>query len=889
MQLFAVFMALFLTGVEPQILRTPDPDIVEAVEVFGNRRIPSDTIKYNLQIKPGDVVNTAVIQRDMKALYALGYFDDIVVEEEEGDRGKIITFRVVEKPLIRIIDYEGHKSVTLSDILERLRERKVGLSIEAPYDPTRIKRAEVVLLDLLAEKGRQNAKIEVETYEVPPNAIGVAFVIDEGPKIKIEKIEIIGNQVFSDGKVKSAMKLLKETGPITPFTSKDVYHELKMGDDITRIRMMYAENGYVRANVLEPKLEIRPHKVYRTLPFIKLPVPWGIPLPFWKKELDRFYITIEVEENEQYRIGDVQVAGNTEFTDLQILAVLGLIPGQVYNETLLREGFESLTKLYGARGFINATPVPLHDFDDENNIVNLTIDIDEDRQFFVKRINFRGNTTTRDKVIRREVMLQEGSIFNSRLWDMSLLRLNQLGYFEEVTEDAADIRPNPTLPEVDITLTVDEKGRQSIGFNGGVSGIGGSFLGLNYSTNNFLGFGETLSFNVQGGTRQSSFVFSFNEPFLLDRPISTGFSIFRTEYRFDQARDVFGLNPDDLPSGLGLENRLNYEQSRRGFNVFASYPLRVFQRLGVSFQFDNSKTSAVNPATSAFFDTVKQSEQERLITGGSFSDFRTRSVIPTYTFNTVNHPITPTHGQSFSGSFEFTGGPLGGNVNFIRPIMEFQFFRSMKFLKPDIYGRNVLAFRLQTSYLRGFSGTSSPFFERFFMGGDFDIRGFEFRSVSPIAFVERELRAEGEIDPFTGQPLPALVVDDIAWVGGDTSAVANIEYRIPLVGPITLAPFLDIGNSWVTDKDQLRRRDVDGDGNITFKPVRFLPGTNSGVRASTGVELQVIMPVINAPFRLIFAYNPLRINRAYQGPVAGTPFFLREDLRTIKFTVGRTF
>ena len=886
MKLFAVFMALFLNGVEPQILRTPNPDMIEAVDVFGNRRIPSDTIKYNLQTKAGDVLNATVLQRDIKALYALGYFDDIVVEEEEGDRGKIIIFRVDEKPLIRAIDYENNKSVTLSDILERLRERKVGLSIESPYDPTRVKRAEVVLLDLLAEKGRQNATIEVETYDIPPNAIGVAFVIDEGPKIKIENIEIIGNEVFSDGKIKGAMQLLKEAGPITPFTSKDVYHELKMGDDITRIRMMYAENGYVRANVLEPQIEVRPHKVYRTLPFIKLPVPWGIPIPFWKKELDRFFITIQVEENEQYQIGDVQVTGNTEFTDLQVLAVLGLIPGEVYNETMLREGFESLTKLYGARGFINATPVPLHDFDDQNEIVNLTIDIDEDRQFFVKRINFRGNTTTRDKVIRREVMLQEGSIFNSRLWDMSLLRLNQLGYFEEVTEESADIRPNPTLPEVDITLTVDEKGRQSIGFNGGVSGIGGTFLGLNYSTNNFLGFGETLSFNIQGGTRQSNLIFSFNEPYLMDRPISTGFSIFRSEYRFDQARDIFGLNPEDLPQGFGFENRLNYEQSRRGFNVFASYPFRVFQRLGMTFQFDNSETSAVNPATSAFFDSVKQSEEERLITSGSFSDFRTRSIIPTYTYNTVNNPMTPTHGQSLTGSFEFTGGPLGGNVNFIRPIMEFQFFRSMRFLKPDFYGRNVLAFRLQTSYLKGFSNTSAPFFERFFMGGDFDIRGFEFRSISPIAFVQRDLN-----DSLTGQP---FAVDDIAWVGGDTSAVANIEYRIPIVGPIALAPFLDIGNSWVTDKDQLRRQVVDADGNITFKPVQFLPGTNSGVRASTGAEIQVIMPVINAPFRLIFAYNPMRINRVFFGPTpradgSFTPFFLREDLRTIKFTVGRTF
>jgi outer membrane protein insertion porin family len=881
MKLSALLLALVLNGPGSQILTVPEPNRIEAVDVTNNRRIPSDTIKYNIQTKPGDTFNFAMIQRDIRNLYAMGFFDDITVFEEEGENGKIITFEVVEKPLIRAIDYEGHKSVSLSDILERLREKKVGLSQESPYDPTRVKRAEVVLLDLLAEKGRQNAVIEVETYPIPPNAIGVAFIIDEGPKVKIERINIEGNEIFSDRKVKRAMKLLKEAGPITPFTSKDVYHELKMGDDITRIRMMYAENGYVRTVISEPEIEVRPHKVYRTLPFIKLPFPWGIPIPFWRKEVDRFFITIRIEENQQYKVGDVQVTGNNEFTDFQILGVMGLISGEIYNETLLREGFESLTTLYGSRGYINFSPVPIHDFDDQNNIVNLTINIDEDRQFVVRRINFRGNTTTRDKVIRREVMLQEGSVFNSRLWDMSMLRLNQLGYFEEVNEESADIRPNPTLPEVDITLTVNEQGRQSIGFNGGVSGIGGSFLGVNYSTNNFLGFGETLSINLQGGTRQSNYVFSFTEPYLFDRPISTGFSVFKSRYNFDQARDTFGLDPDALPTGFGFENRLNFEQASVGFNVFMNYPLRVFQRLGLTFQFNNSETDAVNPATSTFFDNVRQSDEERLVTQGSFSDFRTRSLIPTYTYNTVNNPMFPTGGKSLSTTFEFTGGPFGGNTNFIRPIFEFQYFKGMNRFKPSDFGRNTLALRIRGSYVRGFSGTSVPFFERFFMGGDFDIRGFEFRSISPIAFITRDV-----VDSFTGQPLE---IDDIAFVGGDTSAVMNLEYRIPIVGPITLAPFIDIGNSWVTNKDQLRRQITDSDGNITFEEVKFLPGTNSGIRMSTGAELQVIMPVINAPFRLIFAYNPYRINDTFFGPATGRPFTFSEQLRAIKFTVGRTF
>ena len=877
MKLVAVLLAVFLNGVQPQGLEAPVPDVIEAVDVRGNRRIPSETIRYNLQSRPGQPIELGVIQRDIRALYALGYFQDIRVDEEDGENGKILIFEVVEKPIIRAVDYEGNDSVTLSSILERNRDAGVGLTVEIPYDETRIQRAKAVLLSLLAEQGRQNATVEVETYEIPPNAIGVAFVIDEGPKIKIEEIEILGNVAFSDGEIKGAMELLKEAGPIASFRSQDVYHPLKMDDDITRIQMLLRENGYVRAIVLEPEVEIRPHKISRTLPFIKPSFPWGIPLPFWKKEVDRFFIKIRVEENDQYRLRDINVTGNEQFTEEQLLSFLRLNSDEVFNETRLREGFEDLGKLYGNFGYVNFTPVPNYEFDDEARIVDLTINVDEDRQFFVNRINFRGNTSTRDKVIRREVMLEEGKVFSSQLWDMSLLRLNQLGYFEEITADAADIQPNPTEAEVDITLNVEERGGNTIGFSGGVSGIGGSFLGIDYSTNNFLGFGETLAVTAQGGTRQTNFSFSFTEPYLMDRPISAGFTIFKSEYRFDQARDIFGLNPDDLPIGLGFENRLNYEQSRQGFNVFTSYPLRVFHRLGLTFQFDNSSSDAINPATSAFFDNVRQSERGSFVqTGGSFSDFKTRSVISTYRYNTVSNPNRPQSGQSISLSFNFTGSFLGGNTNYIQPFFEYQFYKPMNNF------RNTLAIRLQVGHIKGFSGTGTPFYQRYFMGGDFDVRGFEFRSISPMAFVTRE-----SVDDFTGQP---IVIDDIAYVGGDTTAVANIEYRIPIAGQVlTLAPFLDIGNSWAINRSQLQREVVQPDGSIRIDGVQFIPGTNAGLRASTGAELQVLMPVINAPFRLIYFYNALRLDRTIVTPNSGQQFFFREQEKGFKFTVGKTF
>jgi outer membrane protein insertion porin family len=877
-------MALVFGVVEPQALQTFDPNRVEAVEVRNNRRIPQDTIKYQLQTKAGDRFNADVIRGDVKRLYAQGHFDDIRVDEEQGKTGRIIIFWVREKKTIRSVRYEGLNSITNSEVLEKLREKKASISQESTYDPSRIKKAETIIKMMLAEKGRQDATIEATTEEIPPNSVAVTFKVNEGPKVRIEKLNIDGNKVFSDRQLKKAMKLIKETGPLSSISGKDTYFDLKLADDITRIRMLYAQHGYVRANVLEPVVETKPHKVMRTLPFIKPPFPWGIPIPFWKKTVDRYYITINVEENDQYRVGTVKVTGNKLVNELVIQAILGLVPGEIFNEQRLRESFENLQKLYGARGYINFTAVPLQDFDETKKVVNLNINVDEERQYYVNRISFAGNTTTRDKVIRREVMVAEGQIFNSAMWDMSLQRLNQLGYFEEIKKEDAEVKPNASEPQVDINLKVKEKGRNSIGFNGGVSGIGGSFMGLSYETNNFLGFGETLSVMLQGGTRQSQYQFSFTEPYLFNRPLTTGFTVFNTSFRYDQAREFFGIDPTQLPQGLGFENRLNFEQKGSGFNVFGSYPFKIWNRFGLNFGFNHSQTSAINAATEEYFRGVTTQNDQSFINtegGGGFSDFRARTLIPSFSFNRTNGPaISPTSGSSLSTTFEFTGGFLGGTVNYIRPTLDYRHFRPMN------KGRNTLAVRVLGSFVSGFNNTSVPYYQRFFMGGDFDIRGFDFRQITPIAHVVRQIAVT---DPETGNAV-TRPYDDIVWVGGDTQGVMNIEYRIPLVGRVfTMAPYFDIGNAWVARKSQLTRRILNSDGQIVTEQVRFLPGTNSGFRTSTGVELQVMMPVINAPFRLIMAFNPNRINSIFHGSATGLPFEIREKGRDFKFTVGRTF
>jgi outer membrane protein insertion porin family len=835
---YAIF-SILLAGI-PATSQTA-PTLIEEVRIEGNRRIPTDTIKYRLQTKTGDVLNRTSITRDVKALYALGYFEGIRVEESAGTRGVVVVFHVEERPLIRAVKYEGLQSVTSSEIIELLRNRNIKISADSAYDPARARRAESAIKEILAARGHQNAVVSVHTEKVAPNAVAVTFEVREGAKIKVEDITIEGNNAIADGQLKRVMRQTKETGPLSLFTGNDTYSELKLTGDIERIREHYASRGFIRVNLAEPVITIKPKTVYRTVPFIKPGLP-GIPIPFWKKQEQRLNLTLKIDENAQYRVGDVTVNGNKEFSTEVIRFTLGLIPGTIYDEGRLRQGLANLRNLYGSRGYISFSPVPVHNLDDGKKIVNLVLNIEEGRKFFVNRISFSGNTTTRDKVVRRELMVHEGEVFDAASWDLSLLKLNQSGFFEAINHEDAEMKLDAANSVVDIHLKLKEKDNSRIGFNGGVSGASGGFLGISYSTANFLGLGETIAVDLQGGTRQSQYQLSFTEPYLLGKPLATSFSLFSTRYQYNQT----GLKLDEKRSGLSFSS---------------SYPVRTFHRFGASYQLDNARVSALDGATQEFFSTLASGDQRS-------PHFFTRRLASSYTFNSTGSPGRPKGGRSLIASIETAGGFLGGNVNYYRPSFEFKAFR------PVQRGRNTLAMRLTTSYVQSFGGKSVPFYERLFSGGEYDIRGFDYRSLSPIAVMSRTV--------------DGVRYDDLVRTGGDTQAVFNLEYRIPIVGPITLAPFVDVGNSWVVNKNALRRQVTNAGGLTEFESVNLLPGTNSGLRMSTGVELQVTLPIIHLPFRMIFAYNPSRIDRTYIGPT-GTPLSVQEPSRGFKFSIGKTF
>ena len=869
----------------------------------------------------------ANLRRDFMVLWNSGYFDDLRLEVEDGDRGKIVRFIVVERRVVRTIRYEGNKSATVSDILERFKERKVGLSVESRYDPTKVQRAVIVLRELLGERGRQYAKVVPEVRQIPPSSIEIVFNIEEGPKVKVGKLKFEGNQVISAKALRRSMKNLRPMGVPHSFIFEKMFKKTfdirKLEEDKERVRNAYQIKGHFKAAVLNHDLNVRDQKGRRIFP---------IPM-VWKKKAKLADVKLFLEEGDRY------YRGKLSFTDVKLFrtpeAVLGPVfqmeENSVFDIEKLREGLENLKKLYGEFGYIDFVAEPNFEFRDDEDPpkIDLNFIADEGKQFFVRRINFSGNTTTRDKVIRRELMLDEGDMFNTRLWDMSMLRLNQLGYFEPIEPKEAgegpggtDIRRDTRQGLVDLTLNVKERGRNTVSLNGGVSGFAGSFIGFGYSTNNFLGLGERLGFEAQLGSRERVLLFSFTEPYLFNRPIQAGFTVFTRRFSFNQAREasIFsGANLIPLFNALGQDNILDYRQNSTGFTSFASYPLRKlsFTRLSLSYGYNKTKLTTFSRSAENLFTFLNF---EGVAGPNSLEGITTSEITPGIFYNTVNHPITPSSGKSLFANVAVAG--FGGNTRFMQPTAEAKYFK-----KVSARG-NVIGMRFLFSFLTGYGGRVPPPFRRSFMGGENDIRGFEIFSIVPMAWIpdtatvpvlngDGTLRQQVVIREGIEQLVPVtqtVPIFRLNFPGGDTRMVYNLEYRIPLFGPVTVAPFFDIGFNKILLKDQVRLNEGRvAELNAQFPQVGFegriqvIPETQK-MRASTGVELQVMMPVVNAPFRFYWAYNPLRVETFLRTPVVADrssfpnaqsfvagiapfgrilPFF--EKARTVRFTISRTF
>jgi outer membrane protein insertion porin family len=897
---------------DPQAAAQQQQYVIDRIDFIGNRRVRNDTLNARIFSRKGDVYNEETLRRDFQALWNTQFFEDVKLRVEDSPNnpnGKIIVFDVKERPQIRRIRYDGIHSISESDILDRFKERKVGLSVESQFDPTKIKKAEVVLKELLGEHGRQFAKVTPQYERIASsNAVILVFKIEEGPKVKVGKIKFTGNHAFSDRKLIRAMR--HDRPYSIPLYFWDIavlsktYDREKLSEDLeVGVRGLYRDNGYYKATVGDPILDNIDTRNNRL----------GVPLVLGRTNGKAVNITIPIEEGERFHMGTLKIVSSDPDKALSLKvdalkAAFPLKPGDLFSTEKVRKALETYGKIYGEYGFIDFTPEPETEVDDAAKIINLTLRFDEQKQYFIRRIDFSGNTTTRDKVIRRQLVLDEGSLFNKRLWELSILRLNQLDYFDRIEADkAAEIKRNNKDGTVDINLKLKEKGKQSIGLQGGVSGLAGSFIGLTYQTNNFLGLGETLTFSAQFGNLSRTFMFGFTEPYLFDRPISSGFTIFSSRYNFDQAKQEALLTQQSV--SINPQYVQNYTQNSTGFTIFASYPARRFSfaRFGLQYGLTSTNIKSFNAASTLLFESV----QFRSLTGPSaLNGIVSSTITPSITYSSIDNPVNSTRGKSFYYSLPFSG--IGGNVKTISNIFDFKYFHPVR------KHRNVIGVHFSAAYITAYGSTTSvcpatlltpctpestpnaiPPFSRLYMGGESDLRGFDIRSISPVTFIpQATAQPISYHDPTSGGAVRSFTVPVLSYVatlpGGDLQSFGNFEYRIPIVGStVTAGLFVDAGTDGVVRRSALQLSSA-GFQNLTSPTGQFpnattlggltqqlsiAPGTNFRLRASTGIEFVVQLPIIQAPFRIYYAYN---VHRLHDQLVAKAPYIEPGEIASLK-------
>jgi len=860
---------------------------IQQIRVIGNRRIPKETILARLFTHVGDTYDPISVERDFNSLWNTSYFDDLRIEREDTEKGIILDIFVREKPNIREINYKGISTISQSDILDRFKKEKVGLTVESQYDPAKIKHAETVIKQLLAEHGHQFATIKTEVKTIPPASVQINFNIKEGPVVKVGQIKLVGNVHVGSLALRRSMKNLKPIGIPYSLIFEDLFPQTfdasKLEEDTERVRQAYRDRGYANAAVEQPKTQIRDEGGLN----------WFTFRPNKGKRID---ILMAIEEGGRYKLGSITFTGNKAVTNIKALrGTFAMKDGDWFNATAMGKGLDNLKKAYGTLGYINFGAVPRPSYDDDKKTVSWIIDIDEGKPFYVSRIEFQGNTITRDRVIRRELMLDEGSVYNSQLWEYSLLRLNQLEYFDPLKVDQdSEAHQDPDNGTVELLLKVKEKGKNSIGMNGGLSGQSGAFVGVNYQTNNFLGLGETLSLQANLGNVSRQFTFGFTQPYIKNRPIQLGFQIYNNKQDFNAAKNyqaTTGASANLTQAEQSLTQ--NYNQAADGLNFSISYPLKrhAFQRVGMTYSWSKSSITAFSTASQTFFQTI--SFRSGIQGSNALAGIVNSQVSLTYSYNTINNPVRPRSGKEFTAAFQAAG--IWGNVRYFSPLVAYKRFIPMHYLLPSDNGHNVLGVRAQLGYVQGFGGDVAPPNNRFYAGGENELRGFDIRGATPYGYVPSRINFQltnpdgscvprDPTNPEDNQciqvPLP---VYGVASIGGDTNLNTNLEYRIPIVGTLMFSIFDDFGIDVATNRGQLKQS-PEGFATLTAplygcpvynngscqggipgskvgfqQNIRPISGTNFVPRMSLGGELAIIMPIVNAPFRLYYAYNPLRL------------------------------
>ncbi len=716
---------------------------IKSINVIGAQRLEPDTIRTYIKLRLGQPYTQAAADQALKDLFATELFADVQIRNEGGN----VTIEIKENPVINRIVLEGNKRLKSDKILPEIK-----LAARQIFTRSKVRADVARIIELYKRQGRFAASVEPKMVMLEQNRVDIVFEISEGPKSKVRKINIIGNEAFDDGELRGEM-ITKQSSFTRIFSSGTTYDPDRMAFDQQKLRQFYLTKGYADFRVVSAVAELTPDK-------------------------KDFILTYVVEEGPRYKFGDVKVESQLrDFNGERLAAQLPMKKGDWYDAKMVEDTIERLNETLGTFGYAFADVRPEYARNKDELTMSLSFQIAEAPRVYVEKIDVNGNTLTQDKVIRREFRLAEGDAFNSLQVKRSTARINSLGYFQEKFE--VEQKPGSAPDRIILEANVEEKPTGQLQLSAGYSSLEGLIFQGAVEQRNFRGRGQTIGLNLAYSNYSKQVDVSFTEPYLFDRNVSLGVNVYRR----------------DLNSFNYFQNDRNtiYQQSTTGFQLRAGVPLTEYISAVASYtlNYDDVNVDETQYFTKRVDPTRLQCDP--LVAGRYLCDAlgkRTSSIAGlSLIYDSLDNRYRPTRGKAASVSADFAG--LGGSVRYVRlRTNSSAYFPVGKGFVFSLRGEGGAIVPLNKSIDPGVDAVRLT--DRFYLGEP-QLRGFDIRGVGP-RMIREFYDSNGNLITDRQQ-----VVDDA--LGGRYYYLGHAELEIPLgsgARELGLRPsiFMDIGAVW---------------------------------------------------------------------------------------------
>ncbi len=718
----------------------PKGAVVEKIVIKGNRKIEADAIRAKLASKEGGPLDDAIIRQDIQDLFSLGYFYNVEVDRSEGSK-VTLTYTVTEKPSVSEIAYDGNDEIEDSELKET-----TGLKPYEILNMAKIREAVEKMEKMYEDKGFFLARInfKVEPTKEPDN-VKLTFDVKENDKVRVKRISFIGNKKMASGKLKAAMAT-QEGGFFSFVSGSGAYKQDAFDRDVQMLSYLYFNDGYVQVKIDRPQVYVTPDK-------------------------KAIYITIRVEEGEQFKVGSVDFTGDLLFSRAELFETTHIQEQDLFRYQVLQEDLKALQAKYGDLGYAYANPIPRTRIREADREVDITFEIDKGYKVYIGRINMVGDSKTRDKVIRREMRIVEGELYNETRKRESLDNVKRLGYFEEVNFNTKT--PKGKNDIMDIDVSVKERNTGTIQVGAGYSNYNGFVFNGQVNQINFLGKGQSLGVSVDLSKRQSLYKASFTEPYFMDTEWSTGIDIYRSQRVLSE-----------------------YDETKTGSALRIGHPLAPYLNGFIRYKLDKTKLNVDPESGDPDLFPVET------------ANGTTSSVTFTLEYDKRDDRFAPTKGIFSSVALEYAG--VGGNQNYTKGYSTFRYYHKVFW---DVVWRNNLTYGFISS---NDPNKSPPFNELFLLGGANSLRGFDWFTVG------KRKRSQKIFDAGKTAGLTDEEANNQAMrpFGGTQELYYNLEFQFPLISEAGIkgVVFYDIGDAEDTLNLSDFRQDI-GFGFRWFSPI----------------------------------------------------------------------